>query len=147
MSFEASAPRAVVIGLLAVAAAVAVAAVTTKTTQVAGTWTPPANGHVDAVAPAPPAALHAGEDVVVTGSVAESGDPVVDVDAVVDGAQTDRGVARLGAATSRAGERAFTARITTRGLASGEHRASLWVRTRSGRYAPIPAAVAFVVGT
>lgn len=144
MSVEASIPIAVRLTFIALAAAIAIAAAVMKTSRVSGTWETPAAGGVASVVPSPPATVRRGDDVVITGWVAsDRADPAERIDAVVDGERTQTGVATLGGSGSR---RTFTARIATAGVEAGPHHASLWIRMRSARSAPLPVSLGFSVG-
>ncbi len=140
-------PHAFRLSFIALAAVIVVAVVVTPTERARGSWIALAAGAIVSISPDPAAAVQRGADVVVTGWILPDPDersPAVDV--YVDGERaadsTTRPHADVGG-TAGKGKRGFTIRILTRNMSSGTHHASLWLRTESGRLAPLPASIDF----
>jgi hypothetical protein len=142
-------PHAFRLSFIALAAVIAVAVAVAPTERARGSWSAPVAGAIVSISPDPAAAVQQGADVIVTGWILpDPNERSQAVDVYVDGElaanSTARPPADLGG-TAGKGRRAFTIRIATRNQSSGTHHASLWLRTESGRLAPLPASIDFNV--
>jgi hypothetical protein len=141
-------PHAFRLSFIALAAVVAVAVAVAPTERARGSWTAPVAGAIVSISPDPAAAVQQGADVIVTGWILpDPNERSQAVDVYVDGELAADSTARAADVGGTAGKarRGFTVRIATRNQSSGTHHASLWLRTESGRLAPLPASIDFNV--